>query len=169
MTIRGMIALFGALIAVCTDTADGKIRNGLILLLYAAGIGLQAFGGPMTGGEGFLPGAALPLLLLVPLFHFRMIGGGDVKLLSALGGILGLSSFLVCFVCSLLLGAAFSFLLLMWDGGFCERFGYFRSYLSGAARSGAVRPYLREGRRPENIHFSVPVLMGVMLYAGGLL
>jgi hypothetical protein len=54
-----------------------------------------------SGGLGFLTG----FFILFPFFIFRLAGGGDIKLLAALGMILGFKGFLWVFV-----------LTAIWDG-----------------------------------------------------
>jgi len=178
MTLQGIFALFGALTAMCTDVSCGKVFNQWILFLYLSGLSLQLHLNGLTGFWKFLPGTAFPLIILFPLFIFRMIGGGDIKLLSALGGIMGLSSFLQCFLWTLVFGAGLSVLILLFDASSGESMLYFFRYLKSAVQmcksSGGdgrmrIRPYLTPGERPENIHFTVAVFMSVMLYAGGLI
>jgi prepilin peptidase CpaA len=72
-------------VAVATDLTRGKIYNWLTLPALAAGLGAAAW----TGGAAALGGAALGTLVGLaaygPLFAMRVLGGGDVKLLMALG------------------------------------------------------------------------------------
>ena len=89
-------------------------------------------------------GAAVPLLLY-PLFQFRLLGAGDIKLLMALGSFLSPSASLKLLCLSFLSGALFLLLLLL-------------------------RQCLLRGRRihfSDKIHFSVPVLAAVLLLTGG--
>ena len=53
---------------------------------------------PPKGMIIFLTGAAVPLILLGILFIFRMLGAGDVKILCALGGIMGPRTVTECIV-----------------------------------------------------------------------
>ena len=69
------------------DLLQEKVDNRLICLGFGSGLILNIFSSGYTGILHFFSGAFFPLLCLLPLFYFRMIGGGDIKLLSALGGI----------------------------------------------------------------------------------
>jgi prepilin peptidase CpaA len=111
-----------------------------------------AAGGALPAGE-WMAGAVLPLLLGWPLFRMRLMGAGDIKLLSALGGLAGGGALLPLLFRIFLCGGALSVLMLLRDGG------------SFARRSPACC------RLPEltasgtgTIHFAVPVLMGCALW-----
>ena len=81
----------------------------------------------------------LPLLLLFPLFLFRMMGAGDIKLLSVLGGLLGTGTILRSMICSFLLGALLSFAFLMACGNLSERLSYFLRYIRACSRHRRIR------------------------------
>jgi len=96
-----------------------------------------------------------------------MIGAGDIKLLSVLGGIMGVPDILICMIWSVIFGAVLSAAILIICGDLSRRLTYFTNYFKLYFRTGKRIPYRREGSRPEHIHFSVPVLMGVLLWIGG--
>jgi len=78
-----------ALAACVTDLRVRRVPN--VLTLGAAGAAL-VYHGATAGTSGLLLaglGWGLGLLLYLPLFALRGIGGGDVKLLAALGAWLG--------------------------------------------------------------------------------
>ena len=117
----------------------------------------------------FLTGAAVPLILLGILFIFRMLGAGDVKILCALGGIMGPRTVTECIVYSLLAGAGISLAILISTGGIRRRFLYLYQYMNEFYCTGEIRPYYRKGMSfPENFHFTVPIFLSVVLYAGGV-
>jgi prepilin peptidase CpaA len=93
--------LLGGLLAaaVVTDVRSRRIPNQLVLVGLVAGLGLQAsvtpgsglFGQPF-GALGLLPalgGAALGLLMLLPIYALGAMGAGDVKLMAMVGAFLG--------------------------------------------------------------------------------
>lgn len=84
-----LLALFATLIAAVTDGRSGRIPNWLTLPLLVLGPLLSL----MSHGFSALLLCLLGILLcsLVPalLFTRNAMGGGDVKLLAALGGLLG--------------------------------------------------------------------------------
>jgi prepilin peptidase CpaA len=110
------IALLATLIAAITDTRSGRIPNWLTTPLFVLGPLL----GFVAGGAQELILSLLAILLcgLVPLLLFARaaMGGGDVKLLAGLGGLLGthigieLQFFSFCVVAFVLLAH------MAWDG-----------------------------------------------------
>ena len=113
-------------------------------------------------------GAFFPLLCLLPLFYFRMIGGGDIKLLSALGGILGYPKILSLLLLTFLTGAILSLAFLISCGNLKERISYFISYFYSCRRNRSWKPYRRKGLEPENFHFTVSIFAGIILLTGGV-
>lgn len=97
-----MVLLAALACAVWTDCARRRIPNRLVLVALTLGLlwhltgpaGAWSFdaGSPgAIGLTGFVFGAAGLLILLLPLYALRVLGGGDVKLLSAIGGLCGAS------------------------------------------------------------------------------
>ena len=166
MSVPGFLALIAALGAVEMDLRSRRISNLWLAACWAAGLCVQ-----MTPGGGgipaFLEGSALPLLLLAVLFRFRMLGAGDIKLLSVLGGLMGSPAVLFCIFWSFLFGALFSIGVLSACGIWLQRLSYFFSYVKQFLTTKSRVPYRRGNEGAECIHFSVPVLMGTLLWIGG--
>lgn len=155
--------------AVVMDIRTAKVDNGWILFCLVTGFAARILKDGFGAAPDFLAGAALPLLVLGSLFVFRMLGPGDIKLLSALGGILGTEKILKCILCSLFIGAGISAAILISNGDISRRFLYFIQYIRELSETGERKPYYRKGMTPlENFHFTVPVFLSVVLYAGGV-
>lgn len=97
-----------------------------------------------------------------------MIGGGDIKLLSALGGILGYPKILSLLLLTFLTGAILSLAFLISCGNLKERISYFISYFYSCRRNRSWKPYRRKGLEPENFHFTVSIFAGIILLTGGV-
>ena len=141
------------------DVRTGKISNAFALAGICTGLCLSLGGTvPAAAGDAVLPtppgthilsltglpgsilGAGIPLLFGFPLFHIRALGAGDVKLLMAVGSIIGSNAILPFLMACIVCGAAIAL------------------------------PILIAGRdRKARFHFSIPILMAAMLYAGGLI
>ena len=84
-------------IAVWSDLRTGRIPNVLTLTSLTAALLLRAAGGLDLLGGG-LAGAGVALALSLPLFLLGGLGGGDVKLLVAVGAFLAPARLLVALV-----------------------------------------------------------------------
>ena len=73
-----------------------------------------------------------------------------------------------CILFSFLCGAGISLAILLCGGGIRQRMAYLAAYLMEYLQTGSHKPYYRRESTPENIHFTVPIFMSVMLYTGGL-
>lgn len=155
--------------AVWMDFKSASVDNGWILFSFVTGFLIQFTEKGLRGGFVFLAGASTPVIILGILFIFRMLGAGDIKLLCALGGIMGPRTVAECIFYSLLAGAGISMAILISTGGIRRRFLYLYQYMNEFYCTGEIRPYYRKGMSfPENFHFTVPIFLSAVLYAGGV-
>lgn len=167
MTFSGGFCVFFSLIAMIMDVRWEKVSNRWIYLGWLAAAAWRIGNAGLSGVLPFLAGALFPIGLLFPLFAARMLGTGDIKLFSVLGGMMGLHWFWPCLLLSFLLGAAVSLPVLVLRCDWKERIRYFADYMVRWLSGQRPGPYLKPGRRPENIHFTIPVFISVLLCAGG--
>jgi prepilin peptidase CpaA len=112
MVTTGMVesatvaAVVGVVVlAAITDVRTRRIPNVLTATALLAALALRA----LHGGPALLvgvTGAAVALLLLLPLFAMGGLGGGDAKLLIAVGAFLGLDGFLIALLATAVAGGA---------------------------------------------------------------
>ena len=162
-----MLLLTIAGVSVIMDLYKMKVKNSWILCSFFSGIVYCFWQNGLTGLIRFVPGALMPLMLLGWMFYFRMLGAGDIKVLCALGGIMGPAKILWCIWFSFLCGAGISLAVLICYTEIGQRINSLVAYLMEYFRTGSPRPY-RRANAPENIHFTVPIFMSVMIYTGGL-
>lgn len=105
--------LYGLLTAAAavTDYRSGKIYNWLTLPALALGVVVGLCSGIPTLVAG-LQGIALAAVVFVPMFFFGILGGGDVKLLIALGSILGAQGVFILGCITILIAGAGAVVLL---------------------------------------------------------
>lgn len=164
-----VIILLFTTTAVYMDLAEEQIPNYWIIAGWMTGFVLQVYLSGCSGIFVFLTGGSVPIFLLFLLFYFRMMGAGDIKLLSVLGGLMGPEAILFCIFYSFICSAILSFAILYICDNFKERFQYFITYIHQCFQSKQRIPYRLPGKkRQEHLHFSVAVLMGVLLWIGGI-
>ena len=111
MTVPMWVSVGVACAACVTDLRTRRVPN--VLTLGAAGAAM-AFHAASHSGSGLLFalfGWGLGLLVFLPLFALRGIGGGDVKLLAALGAWLGPSMVLWVAAFAAIAGGVFALIV----------------------------------------------------------
>jgi prepilin peptidase CpaA len=99
-------------IAAATDLRARIIPNWLVVTGLVLGFGLNTFLYGWAGLWSAFLGFGLALALYVPLFLLRAMGGGDVKLMAALGALAGPKDWFTIFVLASVLGGVFALGLL---------------------------------------------------------
>lgn len=90
------------------DVRERRIPNALTTSTLVIALTLRTFAGLSELGAGLL-GGALCFLFAVPFFAVGGLGGGDVKLLTAFGALLGPDRLLDALVVMALAGGALAF------------------------------------------------------------
>ena len=152
MDLQQCLVLTAASGAVLMDLKTGEIANGWIVILWLAGFLTNGMGHGMRGILSFLIGTVLPILLLFWLFHFRI---------------------LKCICLSLIFGAILSIGIFIICGNIRQRLFKLTTYIKHIfllkiqGKTTVPVPY-RDGKwGMECIHFSVPILLAVLLWIGG--
>jgi prepilin peptidase CpaA len=105
-----------AIVAAGFDYRERRVPNWLTLTGVVAGIalnsGLAHFVGLWTSLEGF----GLALLIYLPLYMLRGVGGGDLKLMAALGAIVGPKNWITIFLLTALLGGVAALCVVIYEG-----------------------------------------------------
>lgn len=154
--------------AMVMDIRTAKVDNGWILFSMFLGLSGCIWQKGIAGICSFALGSVIPLLLII-LFLFGMMGAGDIKLFCALGGVMGPGVISRCIFVSFLAGASIAAVLLIINHNFCERILYFIKYVEHTVSTGKITSYRRKSiSAPENFHFTIPVFISVLLYAGGI-
>lgn len=107
------VALMGT--AAAWDVTRQRIPNLLVLLGLACALAFRALGGWPPLGAG-LAGAALALVVTFPLFALRGLGGGDVKLFTAVGAFMGPVGFVAALLASAIVGGVLALVLAIRRG-----------------------------------------------------
>lgn len=98
-----------ALVAGIYDWRFRRIPNWLALAGFVIGFVLNF-------SLGALAGAVLAFAIYLPLYLLRAVGGGDLKLMTAIGAITGAWPWLVIFLITSLLGGVIAIVMLLTRG-----------------------------------------------------
>lgn len=160
------IAALAICLAACAyDLRTRRIPNVLTFGAAGLALGFHAFAGGLASFGTSFAGWVVGLALLVPLFWLGGMGGGDVKLLAALGAWMGPRDVVWVALCSAIAGGALGATLAFAHG-----------YLVKACRNlwALVGFWLTEGLQPmpaitldrahgPRLAYAVPILAGVVV------
>jgi prepilin peptidase CpaA len=162
MSALSVTLLAVVLVAMWTDVRSRRIPNGLTLTALLAALALRALFGAAAVLDGLL-GAGLALALLLPLFALGGVGGGDAKLLVAVGAFLGPKGFLIALLATAIAGGVMS---LAWTA----RRGVILPALLNTR--GLLKYVFTAGRRGERTTLAMPgavsIPYGVAIAAGAI-
>ncbi len=111
-----IVLLLLVAIAAVYDIRFRRIPNWLVLTGLVLGLGLNTFFFKWDGARASLLGIVLAFLIYFPLYLLRGMGAGDVKLMAAIGAIVGWANWFGIFIISSLLGGVVAVILLLSRG-----------------------------------------------------
>jgi prepilin peptidase CpaA len=117
------------ILAVIYDLRFHKIPNLITFPTVIAGIVYHTWMGGWLGFLFSLEGMALGLSLLIGFYILGGMGAGDVKLMAAVGGILGPSGVFAAFLGTALVGGVYALILAVGQGQVRGLAGRFRDTL----------------------------------------
>ncbi|MDD5747467.1 MAG: A24 family peptidase [Actinomycetota bacterium] len=107
-----LIAFSGA--SIYFDLKFGRVPNLLCGAGLATGLALSIATKGLSGLEESIIGSALGFVILIIPFLLHMVGGGDVKFLSAAGAIVGWRALWPSFLLGSFMGGVIALLLMVW-------------------------------------------------------
>lgn len=119
--IRVLVAVL-VLAAAASDIRTRRIPNWLTLSGVCAGLGLNSALYGLAGLKASASGLALGFGCYLVLYCLRAMGAGDVKLMAAVGAIVGPSSFIAVLIATALSGGVLALALIIWKGRVKETF-----------------------------------------------
>lgn len=158
-------ALITAIGACVTDLTAARIPNAITMTSVVAGVVAHSLLPAGSGSGTSLLGATGGLLVFLPFFLLGGMGGGDVKLMAALGAWLGAPAVLLVALDSALAGGVMAVAVAL-------RWGYLKTALGNLGR--LARFWVTTGLRAEpsltletgsgpRLPYAVPVLAGLLL------
>lgn len=168
MALMNWMVVLYALAAMLMDLAGNRISNRYLTAGWLAGAAAVLARPSPEGLVNYLGGCILPILLLFILFYFRMMGAGDIKLLSVLCGMVGLKSTIPFIFCSFLFGSILSIGILTISRSWSGRFRFLFRYCYNYMVTGIRIPYRPKKNTWYEMHFAVPVFLAALAWKGGL-
>lgn len=156
-----------SVVCTITDLWKGKIFNAVTYSAMILGLGVQlaqhGWSGLALGAGGFAVGF-FPAFLL---FALGGLGGGDVKLLGAVGILAGPVPTTEVMIVAFLFGGLFALVKLAWQGVLFATLWRTLRWLFGMAVPGVTRPSLEAEKRVE-IRFGLAICLAVLAVLWGL-
>lgn len=149
-------------IAVINDLTVYRINNKLILFGIISGLGSCVLTLGITGIFVFLSGFLIPVLMLMMIYAAGGIGAGDVKLFGVIGGLIGIRGVFSCIIYAFIIGAAIGLIKIIIN----KKFLMYLNNLTICISTFMYSHKILRLDKTENtkIHFSIPILFGVILY-----
>lgn len=158
MTLFLVTVLAASLIGAVTDVRTRRIPNWLVLALLIAGLVEHAVLSGWTGVLGDLALAGAVMLAGTVAFSFKLIGGGDVKLLAAAAGTLGYPAGITFVLLTLVCGGVLALVFAAFHGRLQQTFSNVRA---------AALPIFA-GARPARPQTGLAMPYALAIFAGAL-
>lgn len=159
MTVLSITALM-MLVSSYTDVRWGKVYNWCTLTTALIGLGLHTYHTGLSGlwfsAGGWLTGVAL---LFIPFFT-RGMGAGDVKMLAAVGAMMGPEFTFYTFLWGASVGAVMAVGYMASQGGLMNRL---KSTFVMAHSQVLLDQSFKQRSRKENIPYGVAIAVGGVL------
>lgn len=151
-------------LAVLADLRTRSIPNRLSGAALLAGLALNGLAPGGAGLAASLLGAVLAGALLVPPFALGGVGGGDVKMMAAVGAFLGPCASLWALLLGMAAGGAVTIAHLAWRGRLREKLARTAAMVGGAARLRSIRPLRVSAGDADAVAlpYSVPLGLGTV-------
>jgi prepilin peptidase CpaA len=160
-------------LAAISDARSRTVPNWLTVAGAVTGVALHSWLSGWGGLKVSLLGLGLGFLIFLPLFALRGMGGGDVKLMAAIGAMAGVSNTFVIFILTAVLGGLLALGMLLWRGGIGRAFknvGHILAQLGRGKAPHENRPELDIDQSSGlKLPYAIPMALGTLLYLLGTL
>jgi prepilin peptidase CpaA len=151
------------MLALVSDLRTYKIKNFItytfMLVGFTANSSLEGLKGMMFSLQGII----LPAVCLVVLYMMRIIGAGDIKLLSAIGAVMGAGFVSYATLYSFLCGGFVALALILIRRNGIERLKHLFVYIKSCFISMELLEYANfEDKDGSKFHFSIAVASGTI-------
>lgn len=165
ITIGIGILIIALIFATVYDIREYRVPNRIIRFGLGTSLIYQI---SLKGPPGFACwsiGVILPFFLLFILYLFHVIGAGDIKLFSVVGGFLGYNKVIRIILLAFIIGAVLSTFQLARFHNFGYRLQYLANYFHTLLRERKMMPYYnsKEDGHKVVIPFTVAITVSVLI------
>jgi prepilin peptidase CpaA len=154
--------------AAVIDGLKLRVPNWLTFHLILGGLLFSAWSHGLEGFVWSLEGAALGLVLLLPLYAIGGMGAGDVKLLAGVGAWVGPVATLWAFITSAVVGGAMAVGMVAWSGDYVRHWVQFQAigHEILSVRNPAKLAASAAARKPTMmlLPYGIPLAVGSIAY-----
>jgi prepilin peptidase CpaA len=153
--------------AMCTDLRSSRIPNWLTFPAMGAALVGHAWLGGFPGALFSLAGLGAGLGLFLILYVTGSIGAGDVKLMAAVGALVGPYGALVCGLLAMMVGGLYALGAMCYQWGFVTT-GRKLAYATQGALLIGGKAWTQELALPFRLRYGLAVAGGTLLFELGL-
>ena len=148
-TIKYILVLILLIIVLYTDTKSYKIKNSTVIFFAIIGLLCNCLQFNLVGAFTWLIGTIVPMVVLFILFVLNMLGAGDIKLISVIGGLLGLNFLIKASLYMLIVAGIMALIKMIIKRNFFIRIKYLINYFHNIIINKQIGKY-DELRRDRN-------------------
>jgi len=147
-----------------SDLRTYKIKNSITYSFMLVGLAANFVGEGFKGLTFSLQGIILPAAGLLILYIMRAVGAGDIKLLSAIGAVMGSRFALYATAYSFICGGFIAVGIILARSNGIVRFKYFFTYIKSCLLSMELLQYadFKDKQDAGKFHFSIAVALGTV-------
>lgn len=165
MSLKTILLITLLVSALLNDLLTMKIKNVIILPFFLLGLVVNAYYTGLAGLTDSLLAGVLPILILGLFFVLRMLGAGDIKLLAAIGAIMGVGFIGHTLVATAISGGIIALVIIVFRQNFRERSRALGTYLKHCLLTRSVAAYNCFGVTKEggSFPFSCAITCGALI------
>ncbi|MCX7057005.1 MAG: prepilin peptidase, partial [Proteobacteria bacterium] len=166
-TSRTLVLLIILAASAWYDGKQGRIPNGTVLFGMVAGLVLYTASDGATGLVTSIEGLGLALLLLGPVYLLGFLGAGDVKLVAAVGSLLGPRALVETLPYIFICGGVLALAIAVAGGQLVALARNLAQILNGAAIDlglGQLPQTVPSGSSIGRLAFAIPIAGGIVVW-----
>lgn len=162
-SVKNTILWVVLLISCITDIRHNIVKNIVTYpcILVALVLSIITFDGVIV--KDTLSALLIPFVTLLPLYLLGILGAGDIKLLCAIGALMGSDFLLQCMIHSIAVGGVFSVIIMIYRGNLFERLRYLLEYLTAVLLYFYLAPYSENKKSNGKLPLATIVTIGVIV------